>query len=171
MLPSVMKLFALISPWIVKSSFTVSVESKVTASFTLSNPFTVVVSPALEIVTDPPPVAREVVPVESNVDTDVSPVTSSVDPIETVLFTVKSSDIVTSSGKPIVILISFTSFVTSVSISFTVPKNFSESVRRDTFSCSVSSATAKVEAIVAVDASVKRPWASTEKIGTSVEEP
>ena len=36
-----------------------------------------VITPVFEIVTTPPPVASEVAPVESKVETDVSPVTSS----------------------------------------------------------------------------------------------
>ena len=49
-----------------------------TASSTFNVPFTVVITPVDAILTTPPPVANEVAPVESKVDTDVSPVTSSV---------------------------------------------------------------------------------------------
>ena len=49
-------------------------------------PFTVVITPVDAILTTPPPVANEVAPVESKVDTDVSPVTSSVPASETESF-------------------------------------------------------------------------------------
>ena len=55
---------------------TSNVVSNVTASSTFKVPFTVVITPDFEILTSPPPVAREVAPEESNVGTEVSPVTS-----------------------------------------------------------------------------------------------
>ena len=55
---------------------TSNVVSNVTASSTFKVPFTVVITPDFEILTSPPPVAREVAPEEFNVDTKVSPVTS-----------------------------------------------------------------------------------------------
>ena len=61
------------------SPVTSKVESNVTASSTFKVPFTVVVCPDVAISTVPPPVAREVVLVESKVETDVSPVTSKVE--------------------------------------------------------------------------------------------
>ena len=51
-----------------------------TASSTFNVPFTVVIKPADAILTTPPPVANDVAPVESKVDTLVSPVTSNVPP-------------------------------------------------------------------------------------------
>ena len=56
-------------------------ESRVTASSTLRVPLTVVINPDVAILTTPPPVASEVAPVESNVETEVSPVTSKSAPI------------------------------------------------------------------------------------------
>ena len=57
---------------------TSNVVSRVTASSTFNVPLTVVNTPVNEIFTTPPPVASEVAPEESNVETDVSPVTSNV---------------------------------------------------------------------------------------------
>ena len=55
-----------------------SVVSRVTAWSTFNVPLTVVITPDLEIFTIPPPVANEVAPLLSKVDTNVSPVTSNV---------------------------------------------------------------------------------------------
>ena len=66
------------SPLIPVAPATSKVESRVTASSTFSVPLTVVMTPLVAIFTTPPPVAREVAPLESNVDTLVSPVTSRV---------------------------------------------------------------------------------------------
>ena len=60
------------------SPVTSNVVSSVTASSTFNVPLTVVITPVEAILTTPLPVAREVAPVESNVDTEVSPVTSNV---------------------------------------------------------------------------------------------
>ena len=62
------------------SPVTSNVESKVTASSTFNVPFTVVIAPEDATLTAPPPVANEVAPLESNVETEVSPVTSNVPP-------------------------------------------------------------------------------------------
>ena len=68
-------LFVLISksPLIPVAPTTSKVESRVVASSTFSVPLTVVITPDFEMFTTPPPVAREVAPLESNVDTLVSP--------------------------------------------------------------------------------------------------
>ena len=60
------------------SPVTSNVASIVTASSTFNVPSTVVIAPGEATVTDPPPVANEVSPDESNVETDASPVTSNV---------------------------------------------------------------------------------------------
>ena len=67
-----------IPPFAVTVPVTSNVVSNVTASSTFNVPFTVVITPVLAILTTPPPVANEVAPEESKVDTDVSPVTSNV---------------------------------------------------------------------------------------------
>ena len=85
----------------------------------------------------------------------------------TLSFTLNYPPIVTSSGNPIFTFNVFPSFITSASISPVVPEKFRESVSSET----LSEFTFKVEEIVAVDASVRRPCESTVNIGTSVVEP
>ena len=57
--------------------------SKVTASSTFNVPLTVVITADVAIFTTPPPVASDVAPEESNVETEVSPVTSNVPAVDT----------------------------------------------------------------------------------------
>ena len=63
----------------VEMPVTPKVVSRVTASSTFKVPSMVVITPVEPIVTAPPPEARVVAPLESNVDTLVSPVTSKVE--------------------------------------------------------------------------------------------
>ena len=93
-------------------------------------------------------------------------------PVLKVSVTVKSSPIVTSSGKETVIILFVPTELTTVFISFAVPSTLSVSVKRSTDSAPpVSPSKLNVDETAAVVAPVILPWASIVNTGTAVAEP
>ena len=85
------------------------------------------------------------------------PVITALPPIDASPVTVRSSPIVTSSGKARVTVTSVPDLATVVEISFAVPTIRRSSVRSDTSPVPESPSTVKAVAILAVPAAVNRP--------------